>query len=88
MDARPIDVASLKNVLVASFVASLERQGDTNLYPWDPEDEAKYGHHARPHPRWQDYVELHMRARRPPPWPRFLEWLEGGGGQEVTDARG
>lgn len=48
---------------------------DANAYPWDPEDEAEFGDHLKPHPRWQDYVEVHMALKTPAPWPRFMDWI-------------
>ncbi len=44
--------------------------------PWHPEDEEAFGHPDHPHPRWQDYVEVQMAKRVPPPWPRFWDWLD------------
>jgi hypothetical protein len=46
-----------------------------NAYPWHPDDERDFGSGEKPHPRWVDYIEVHLAKRTPPPWPRFLPWL-------------
>jgi hypothetical protein len=49
---------------------------EANANPWHPDDEEEFGRRDKPHPRWQDYVEVHMAIKAPAPWPRFWEWID------------
>ena len=46
-------------------------EAEASAYPWNPEDEQRHGQSSH----WQEYIEVHMAKRTPPPWPRFLAWL-------------
>ena len=49
---------------------------EANANPWHPDDEEAFGRRDKPHPRWQDYIEVHMAIKAPAPWPRFWDWVD------------
>ncbi len=52
------------------------KQPAPTTFPWHDDDVKKYGSPGSEHPRWDEYMDVHMNMQNPPEkWPRFEEWL-------------